>query len=81
MGEILKVLGEEDFSDDYNESINKIRNKFAHAILETDPITGREFFKQGDTTFDEPLCKKIRKDIIRHDTNLGFLASKLAEKD
>ena len=79
MGKILKFLKEDDFSEDYNESINKIRNKFAHAILETDPKTDRQFFKKGNTTFDEALCKKIRKDIIRHDKNLKLLALKVSE--
>lgn len=77
MGEILKLLEEVDFSGNYNEKINKIRNRFAHAVLERDPVTGREFFKDGDMTFNEALCKEIRKDILLHDANLKRLAEKI----
>ena len=78
MGEMLKLLKEEDFSESYNDDINKIRNRFAHAVLEKNPITGREFFKQGDLTFDESLCKTIRKNILKHDAKLKVLAQKIA---
>jgi len=78
MGEILKLLNEEDFSKHYDEKINKVRNCFAHAVLERDPATAREFFKQGDLTFDEALCKQIRKDILQQDANLERLINIIA---
>lgn len=66
----------QDFSDDYKESINSIRNKFAHAILEEDE-NGRKYFKYKEEgiTFDENLCKEIRKKIILHKGNLDNLQS------
>lgn len=65
-----------DFSDDYKFEINNIRNKFAHAILETDG-KGRQFFSYKDEgiTFDENLCKEIRRNIIKHTENLETLQS------
>lgn len=63
----------ENFTDDYKLSINKVRNNFAHAVLEMDPNTGREFFKKGDFTFSEESCKVIRKNIIKHKENLDNL--------
>lgn len=68
----------QDFSDDYKESINSIRNKFAHAILEEDE-KGRKYFKYKEEgiTFDENLCKEIRKKIIIHKGNLDNLQSKM----
>ncbi|WP_395057477.1 hypothetical protein [Flavobacterium sp.] len=67
----------QDFSDDYKESINSIRNKFAHAILEEDE-NGRKYFKYKEEgiNFDENLCKDIRKKIILHKKNLDNLQSK-----
>ncbi|MCZ8089820.1 hypothetical protein [Flavobacterium sp.] len=68
----------QDFSDDYKESINSLRNKFAHAILEEDE-KGRKYFKYKEEgiTFDEDLCRKIRKKIIIHKNNLDNLQSKI----
>lgn len=68
----------QDFSDDYKESINSVRNKFAHAILEEDE-NGRKYFKYKEEgiTFDENLCKEIRKKIILHKENLDNLQSKI----
>lgn len=76
MSAILELFNIEDFSDDYNQEIIQIRNKFAHAILETD-TDGRQYFKQGDLTFDENLCRTIRKDITKHDTNLMSLRTRV----
>lgn len=79
LGQILNSLQKEDFSGKYKSEINSIRNKFAHAILEKDPNTGREYFKHGESglTFDEELCKKIRKDINKHKTNFDNLQNEL----
>jgi len=63
------------FTDDYKLSINKVRNNFAHAVLESDPDTGRQFFKRGDYTFDADSCKDIRKNILKHTTNIENLQS------
>lgn len=70
--------GISDFSDDYKESINSIRNKFAHAVLEEDE-NGRKYFryKEEGITFDEELCKNIRRKIILHKENLDNLQSKI----
>ena len=77
MGEILKLKSIEDFSEAYHKEINAIRNIFAHAILEKNEETGKEYFKNGEIIFDENLCRKIRKDIIKHEQNLGHLESQL----
>lgn len=68
LGQILGNLNVTDFSEEYKEEINSMRNKFAHAVLLKDEDTGREYFKHGDSglTFDEDLCKKIRTDIIKY---------------
>lgn len=78
---ILNDLSETDFSQEYQEEIIKIRNKFAHAKLETDSISGRKYFKHGEEglTFDEALCKVIRTNIKKHKTNLKTLKQKLNE--
>jgi len=67
-----------DFTDEYKHEINNIRNKFAHAILETDD-KGRQFFsyKEEGITFDEDLCREIRRNIIKHSDNLDYLQSKI----
>jgi hypothetical protein len=68
LGQILYSLDIEDYSEDYKNDINAMRNKFAHATLQKDKISGREYFKHGDTgvTFDEDLCRKIRMDMIKY---------------
>ena len=52
---------------------------FAHAILEKDEKTGREYFKHSEDgiTFDEDFCKTIRKNINKHKQNLDDLQSKI----
>jgi CheY-like chemotaxis protein len=76
---ILKDISEADFSKEYQDEIIKIRNKFAHAKLETDPSTGRKYFKHGKNgiTFDETLCKTIRANIKKHKKNLKNLQNKI----
>ncbi|MGK4566456.1 response regulator [Flavobacterium sp. 3HN19-14] len=79
--QIIDAIGEvTDFSADYKEEIISIRNKFAHANLLVDD-QGREYFKykEGGITFDEALCKKIRRDIFKHQKNLDALENRLAE--
>lgn len=73
LGQILSSLNVADFSDEYKEEINLMRNKFAHAVLLRDEKTGREYFRHGQSglTFDEDLCKKIRQDIIKHRKNFN----------
>jgi hypothetical protein len=81
LGQILASLEITDFSEEYKEEINSMRNKFAHAVLHMDD-TGREFFKHAATgiTFDEELCKKIRLDIIKHRNNIGQTLTALTKK-
>jgi CheY-like chemotaxis protein len=79
LSKILESLNIADFSADYKTEIITIRNKFAHAVLEKDEETGREYFKHGEDgiTFDENYCKTIRKNINKHKHNLDDLQSKL----
>ncbi len=78
LGQILHLLEEEDFSEEYNEEVNLIRNQFAHAeLLIADD--GSNFFrvKGGELKFDPELCKTIRKNIIKHDRNITRLEEKV----
>lgn len=85
MSEILQILGEMDFSTEYKEEIIKVRNNFAHAILEEviddEGKVIRKYFKdkKDGITFDTDLCKKIRSDIKKHKNNLNNLKQKLDE--
>jgi len=75
---ILKNIGLEDFSDDYKQEINNIRNQFAHAVLLVDEETEQEYFKSStDIIFNEDLCKTIRQNIIKHEENLNKLEEKI----
>lgn len=78
LSEIIQSLGLDDFSVEYDNEINSIRNKFAHAELQKDD-TGREFFKYKEEgiDFDDKLCRKIRQDVIKHKKNLDELYEKL----
>jgi CheY-like chemotaxis protein len=77
--EILGNLDIADFSEEYKEEINSMRNKFAHAILLKDEKTGREYFQHGESglTFDEDLCKRIRTDIVKHRKNFDNTIAKI----
>jgi len=79
LGQILGSINIKDFSEEYKEEINSMRNKFAHSILLKDEKTGREYFKHGESgiTFDEDLCKKIRTDIIKHRKNFNETYTKI----
>jgi CheY-like chemotaxis protein len=70
--EIIIAGGYENFIVDFKSEIIKVRNDFAHAILEIDEETGREYFKgkNGGTDFNEEKCIEIRKNILKHKTNL-----------
>ena len=78
IGEIIEKKGLKNFISDFTEEIIKIRNQFAHAVLDIDK-NGREFFrnKSEGITFDDNLCKKIRKDINKHKLNLDRLIEEL----
>ena len=80
LSKVLESLGMDDFSEKYDEDINSIRNKFAHAELQKDK-NGREFFKYKEEgiDFDDELCKKIRQDIIKHKKSLDELNEQLDE--
>jgi CheY-like chemotaxis protein len=80
LSKVLESLGMDDFSKKYDEEINSIRNKFAHAELQKDE-NGREFFKYKEEgiDFDDGLCKKIRQDIIKHKMSLDELNDKLGD--
>lgn len=79
LGQILQSLNTANFSEEYKEDINSMRNKFAHSILLKDEKTGRDYFKHGESglTFDENLCKKIRTDIIKYRKNFDETFAKL----
>lgn len=78
LGEILKILKEENFSEDYSREIILIRNQFAHAVLMKNE-DGKEYFKvEGEEVyFDENLCREIRKNILKHVNNIYSLERKL----
>lgn len=66
------------FIDDFKNSVIKIRNQFAHSVLERND-DGKEYFrnKSEEIIFDETLCRKIREDIIKHKINLDKAKEKL----
>ena len=78
LGAILDVIGIENFAKEYEKEIILIRNQFAHAELIKNK-KGKEYFKMKgeEVYFDEDLCRKIRKDIIKHKANLDNLNHKL----
>ncbi|MBW6488479.1 response regulator [Sulfurimonas sp.] len=82
---ILNDLSETDFSQEYQDEIIKVRNKFAHAKLEEEKDEAgkviRKYFKHGEDgmTFDEALCKTIRTNIRKHKENLKTLQQKFDE--
>jgi hypothetical protein len=78
LGKILEILDQKDFSEDYNKEIIWFRNQFAHAEIFVNE-EGKEYFKikiegiDQELFFDEKLCRKIRKSIIKHKENLDNL--------
>ncbi|WP_350292375.1 hypothetical protein [uncultured Croceitalea sp.] len=71
---IIEEVKFDDFIEDFKQSVIKIRNQFAHSVLEVN-AEGIEIFrnKSEDITFDAELCKQIRLDIIKHKENLDKL--------
>lgn len=80
LGEVIKKSGLENFIEDFKKDVIKIRNQFAHAVLDIDE-NGREFFrnKSDGITFNDDLCKKIRIDINKHKVNLDNLIEQMKE--
>jgi len=78
LGQILHLLEEEDFSEEYNLEVNLIRNQFAHSELLI-AEDGSNFFrvKGVDLKYDSELCKTIRKNIIKHEKNIIRLEEKV----
>lgn len=78
LGEILNIMKEENFSEDYINQIILIRNQFAHSELIKDG-DGREFFKvKGEEIyFDKDLCRSIRKNINTHFININRIEDKI----
>ncbi|MBO0592415.1 hypothetical protein I2486_13490 [Cellulophaga sp. E16_2] len=78
LGEVLKIMKEEDFSKAYTDEIILIRNQFAHSeLMKGDD--GKEYFKvkNEEVYFDKDLCRNIRKDIIKHALNISNIEKKL----
>jgi CheY-like chemotaxis protein len=77
---ILGNLSLFDFTDDYRKEVINLRNKFAHVILEADE-TGRQYFRSGEdgVTFDESLCRSIRKNINIYKKYIDDIENKLHE--
>lgn len=78
LSSIIDKKGLENFIADFKKEIINIRNQFAHAVLEIDS-DGREYFKnkQDEKEFNSDYCKQIRRDIIKHKSNLDNLEKKL----
>lgn len=74
LGQILKLIGKEDFSSEYNNEVILMRNQFAHAELLTNE-EGLSYFKVNgeDMLFDSEMCKTIRRNIIKHEKNISDL--------
>ncbi|KGL58945.1 response regulator [Polaribacter sp. Hel1_85] len=81
LGEILNILKEENFSEDYIKEIINIRNQFAHAELMKDE-DGNEYFKvkNEEVYFDKGLCRDIRKNINKHTQNISNIENKIKSK-
>lgn len=80
LSSIINQNGFDNFIDDFKDSVIKVRNQFAHAVLEID-AEGNEFFrnKSENIIFDDDLCKRIRENIIEHKNNLDKLKEQLGK--
>src|SRR5690606_26085065 len=80
LGEIMKKRGLENFMEDFKKEVIKVRNQFAHAVLDSDE-NGREFFrnKSDGIVFNDDLCKKIRIDLNKHKGHLDNLIEQMKE--
>lgn len=78
LGQILKLIGKEDFSTEYNNEVILMRNQFAHAELLTNE-EGLSYFKVNgeNILFDSEMCKTIRRNIIKHEKNIIELEDSL----
>lgn len=78
LGEILKIMNEENFAPSYNEDVIKIRNQFAHAELKRNE-DGKEFFMVRGTEvyFDKELCKRIRRNLNVYINKINTIEQKL----
>jgi hypothetical protein len=76
LGRILHLLNnpnlvsKKEFNKRYDEEIIQIRNQLAHCIEKEDGDKIVLTTKKGDKTFDDEICKSIRKMILEH---TGFL--------
>lgn len=78
LGQILKLLNENDFSDEYDEEVNLLRNQFAHAeLLKTEDGSNYFKVKGNELKFDAELCRNIRRNIIKHEKNIVHLEEKV----
>ena len=81
LGQILKIIKEEDFSDDYTKEIINIRNQFAHAELRINDDEKAYFkVKNEEVYFDSELCRRIRKNINKHALNISNIENKIKAK-
>lgn len=82
LNQILSALQMDDFSEAYKTDIINVRNQFAHAILEKDEKTGREYFqnKKEQAVFDENFCRSFRKNINTHKHNFDTLRATVEMK-
>jgi len=83
LGWILNNISENDFSNEYEEEIIKIRNLFAHVTLQEEKDEDgnliKKYFKKDGEPYDAEYCKGIRKNISKHKENLNKLEQKLNE--
>lgn len=78
LGEILKIMKEENFAQNYHEDIIRIRNEFAHSELKKDD-NGKEYFKvKGEEVyFDKDFCKKIRRNLNDYINKINAIENKI----
>ena len=83
LGKLLEIHGIEDFSAKYKDDIISIRNKFAHAVLLCDGSNGRQYFenKTEGITFNDDLCRKIRKDIREYKNKIDMAEKEIFKKE
>ena len=77
LSNIIDKEGLVNFIADYKKEILLVRNQFAHAILDEEK---KVFRTKGGEEFNEELCKKIRKDINTHISNIDNLGKELNSK-
>ncbi len=82
LGEILTIMEEENFANNYLEDVVLIRNQFAHSELKIN-ADGKEFFKvkNEELIFDKALCKKIRQNLNKYFIKIKNIENKLDRQD